>query len=379
MSNALAHHAAKFALFAVVAVGWGAPLGAQWSEAGSAFQVRFQVKLADPGFMTYLPEETAGTATDPARRRVYVGGQGGVLRCLDGDDGHELWAFDSRGEIRVTPLLHGGLVLFGDMNGNVRALDRDTGSVVWEARLEDAISGTLAVAGDTLLVSDARGSINALALAGGARKWKVRREGSQRFLIRSVGHFVVSGEVVVKGFPDGKLAFLSLASGDKLRESDLAGGAKEFPDVDSGPLLVPGGLVVAGSYSAGLFGVDLATGDRRWRLEGTAYALPTLHEGRLYAIHGGTELVELDPASGKVLRSMVLGERSVRDLGSAGGHLWAADGKSLARVDLGAPAASLRIPFLFGVSSVPAVAGSTLYILSDSGYIYAVEPLPAAR
>lgn len=346
-------------------------------ETSRDWKLLFQSRLVERGILDYMPEEPAAPGIDARQRLLYVGGRSGVLRCLDADTGREQWRHETKAAIRVTPLLLDSMVLFGNMDGRFYALDRTNGRVIWETRVGDAVVGDPVVVGDRVLFIDARGTVQALDLEKGVRQWRIRRETIGRFTIVADAGIVASSaypDRAVAGFPDGHLLIFDPQSGETLHAVDLSGGKREFVDVDATPLL-HGDLIIASSWSGGLYGVDITNGTVRWHVEGSSWAFPTRHAGQLLAVKDGQKLFRLDAKKGAVEELWVFQHRPVRDLRSVAGVLWMADGKSLHRLDLNAPGASERFTFLFGVSSAPAALGSALYFLSDSGYIYGVELL----
>lgn len=344
----------------------------QWSVDHDPWKVLFQVRLGEFGLFEALPEEPERAAIDERRGTITIGGRNGVLRCLDWTTGHERWRHESKGAIRVTPLVHKGRVYVGNMDGRFWALDAASGSVLWEAKVGDAVTGDAVVVGNRVLFTDARGALQAYDLEKGVRQWRQRREVAQRFTVLAKGTLVVQGNEVTAGFPDGHLLTFDATTGDVVRDVDLSGGARDLADIESAPLLL-GDLLVAASYSGGLWGLDAASGTVRWHVEGAAFSFPTLHQGRLLVVKDGTKLLQVEPATGALTPVAELRKGSVRDLASVGGDLWLTDGQSLLRFDEKAPDGSLRVAFFFGVSAAPSGAGSRLYILSDSGYIYGIE------
>ena len=346
----------------------------QWSLDRDPWKVLFQIRPGDATIFEALPEEPERPAVDPRRGAVYVGGRGGALRCLDWTTGAERWRHDSKGAIRITPLVAGDRVYAGNADGLFWALDAGSGALAWEARVGDAVTGSPVLVGQRVLFTDARGSVQAYDVTTGQRQWRQRREVAQRFTVRAKGTLVVQGSEVTAGFPDGHLVTFDAASGEVVRDVDLSAGARDLADVDSAPLLV-GDLLVAASYSGGLWGLEAATGALRWHVEGAAFSFPTLHQGRLLVVKDGTKLLQVNPADGALTPVAELRRGSVHDVASLGGDLWLTDGRSLLQLDEKAPDGSLRVAFFFGVSAAPAGAGSRLYIVSDSGYVYGLEKL----
>ena len=349
-----------------------AALPGQWDLSRHPFRVLFQAPIQDLSFMDYLPEETASPVTDG--RYVYAGSRGKVLICLDASSGQERWRHETHAAFAASPTLDGASVIAGDMDGRVLALDRLTGAVQWEARVGEAVMAAPVVSDGVVLVVDGRGGVLGLDRASGARRWRIQRETPRRFTIRSSAPVVLYEGSGLKGFPDGTLLRFDVQSGQEIKAFDLSGGQAELVDIDSPPLVL-GDRAVAASFSGGLYGLDLKAGVVLWRVEGQGYALPTSFQGRALVVKDGQELLQVGLADGTLTPRYHARGRPIRALRSVGGDLYMADGKSLTRLNLGAPHASLRLPFLFGISSAPTGLGSRLFFITDSGYIYGIELL----
>ena len=69
-------------------------------------------------------------------RRLYFGSStSGAVKCLDVDDGRDVWTFYTGGPVRFAPHVAAGRVYFGSDDGFVYCLDADGGSLVWKERV----------------------------------------------------------------------------------------------------------------------------------------------------------------------------------------------------------------------------------------------------
>ncbi|MEF8788182.1 MAG: PQQ-binding-like beta-propeller repeat protein, partial [Planctomycetota bacterium] len=61
-----------------------------------------------------------------------------AVRCLDAEDGEELWTYAAGARVDSPPTVHEGRVLFGSADGNVYCLRASDGSLVWRFRAAPA-------------------------------------------------------------------------------------------------------------------------------------------------------------------------------------------------------------------------------------------------
>lgn len=190
----------------------------------------------------------------------------------------------------ASPAIVDGVVYIGSWNGVVYALDLDDGSVIWEFRTEPAPGATFGPV------------VSSAAVADVAFRREVRRV------------------VYVGAGP--RLYALDARTGDELWVDYLGSGVADDPaEVESSPLVWDGTVYVgmdvhnepadvSGGARGGLFAIDAATGDIRWRYHpeeaagrppsgcGGVWGSPTLdtETGIVYFGTANCPAVEDDPA-----------------------------------------------------------------------------------
>ena len=143
------------------------------------------------------------------------------------------------------------------------------------------------------------GDFSARAAPAGKLRWRV--ELGERVDASAVVD--IDGRVYV-ATRKGRVVVLDLATGKRLGQSHLGGS------LWASPALVGDTLVVA-SGSGHLIGVDRRTLKERWRRTAGAKSFSglTIWRGRVY-LCAGRKLIELEPASGRIRRSVDLGSAS---------------------------------------------------------------------
>ena len=120
-------------------------------------------------------------------RRVFVGGHGGDLLCIDAETGEELWRYDTGGRgVLSTPAVASGRVVFGCRDRQVYCVDCTNGRELWTFRTRGAVDGSPVICGSKVLVGGGDGRLYILRLSDGRRLWS-----------REIGGAIVSSPAVV--------------------------------------------------------------------------------------------------------------------------------------------------------------------------------------
>jgi outer membrane protein assembly factor BamB len=183
---------------------------------------------------------------------------------------------------------------------------------------------------------------------------------------------MVKDGTVYLGFSDGYLVALDAGNGTAKWERTLAGGATEFLDVDTTPAADESGRLYAASYQGGLYALSAETGEPEWN-----YAVSGLtslvSKGELLFATGDGRLDAYLSDTGRLLWSLPLGERAGRSPVFARGMLLVPNQRSLLFVDPRTGQSRLAWNPGDGISAAPRVQGSRAYILSNNGYLYALQ------
>ncbi|MFL5761971.1 MAG: PQQ-binding-like beta-propeller repeat protein [Thermomicrobiales bacterium] len=156
-------------------------------------QERWRANLARNDGITELPTPF-GIRSSPAIANgiVYAGNKFGTLIALDAQDGHELWRFQTSGDVIYTPAVVDRTVYFtafqtNGMNpavdGWVYALDAATGKERWDVKAGDqsqsapAVADGLVFLGSTGEADATDSSFTALDSATGDQVWAVSTDG----------------------------------------------------------------------------------------------------------------------------------------------------------------------------------------------------------
>jgi outer membrane protein assembly factor BamB len=102
---------------------------------------------------------------------LVVGTARGFLYCF-GLDGQLRWRLHAWDAIVASPLVEGGVCVWGSMDGLLHATRLRDGTVLWERELAGGVSAAAAGAGETVYVGDEGGTVWALGREDGKVRWK---------------------------------------------------------------------------------------------------------------------------------------------------------------------------------------------------------------
>jgi outer membrane protein assembly factor BamB len=333
-----------------------------WSRADETFGVPFQ------------PIELGSPDLDARSGSVFVATEDGRVHAFD-HAGQPLWSFEVGGSFDAGPTYADGRVYVSSAKGKLLALDAVSGRPLWSYSTGDELVTRPTVGGGLVFATGASDTLFAVDQETGAWKWQYRREAPGEFTIRGAARPLFASGRVYAGFADGYAVCLQASDGTVTWTKDLGQG-KPYADVDAGPLADEAGRVYFGSFATGLFALEGDSGAIAWTV-----ALPGITAlsvdpagGRVHA--GGAGFLEaLDRADGAARWKLSLGtDRSVTGLSTANNLLLASTGSGpLLFVD--ASSGELRRAFDpgRGVSAAPTTRPGRALVLSNRGYVYALD------
>jgi outer membrane protein assembly factor BamB len=212
------------------------------------------------------PEECASGAL--VGNKLVIGSRGGQVVALDVADGKTLWQTPVSGgvdaEARFDPSY--GQVYVGTDDGFIYAVDPESGKIRWSYRGKGAIERRPELGGDAIYVASAADRLVALEPRTGKSIWQYEREAPEGFTIHGHSGPRLHRGIVYTGFSDGFLMALNAGTGDVVWARSLASASEQYVDVDSTPAVLGDDVLLASSYSGGLYALSAASGDVRWRL-----------------------------------------------------------------------------------------------------------------
>jgi len=247
----------------------------------------------------------------------------GVVYCLDTDSGAIIWSYNTRFQIRATPVLHNGRLFVCTVNGQIHVLDPADES-------QERVLGVLDIRGgiltDPLMVGDD------MYLVGDAgRFYKINcmtydSKELHRFETGPKDYLVYDGENIFFTGTDNRLYCWSTRHNRVL-------WAKNQGNLVTAPTVVKDGVVLVTRDDLRL--VKTRSGDPVWRKRGLTAArgpVALTADGKLVVVDRNEFVYLVDPARGDIISrvetdSLVLVAPSVADqliyLGTGVGNVYA--------------------------------------------------------
>lgn len=322
--------------------------------------------------------------------RVYAVDANGRASALDAKRGNTLWSTDLAPDDEDDNAIIGGGLAFDDGRvfittayAEVVALDAATGKEIWRQKVTAPLRAAPAVNGGRVFVATLDSKGLALAADDGRILWTYAGTEEQATVLSAAAPAVDNG-VVVFPFSSGEVVALRVDTGAPLwsdsiiaaRRTDATGtlatiGAR--PVIDSNRLFVVGhsGLMVA---------IDMRTGDRAWDLEMAGLSQPWIAGDYLFAVSVDAQVIAVDARNGKIVWVTQL-PRWEDEEDKTGRLLWSGPVLASDRLIIAGShgdALSLdpytgtvigRLDMPDGMTLSPAIAGKSLYFLSDTGDI----------
>jgi len=317
---------------------------------------------------------------------IYVGAAAGQgLYVLSRRDGALVRVFPAGNSVEAPATIDDGVVYFSDTGGNTFAYTV-AGQQLWRHDGSAPILSAPAVVEGKVIITNVDDLAVALEQSSGALVWQVK---AKRDLTRAAELALYAApEVVVMpaaegqsseallGFSTGTLVGVDLETGEERWRREVGEG--RYPDLVSAPVLGGADVYTAG-YFEPLVAIDQASHTVRWRLDVGGAFRPVLSEDAAVLFHPGTDgsLRAVATLTGAVLwtwESGTSGAITSPTITEAGLVVASSEG-SVYLIDPATGVESWRWhePYLLrGVSSVPVVDGRQLLFVSNAGFLYSM-------
>lgn len=276
---------------------------------------------------------------------LYVTTGFAAVIAIDASTGDEIWRTAVSGPMRSSATIHDGTVFVITKDNKLHALTAATGELLWEHSGRLGGAGLLgasspAVFGDVVIAAYSSGEIFALNTRTGSEFWSdslasVRRLGSGAGLSDIRARPVISGRRVFVASRAGRMAAISLSTGQRIWELGLSSVTQPWVADEYVFVVTDSGEVAAVKASSGLvrWVTHIGQYENEKRQRGRIrWVGPILASDRLIVAGSNGEILSLSPYTGE-LTGVIEAEG--------------------------------------GVSLAPVIANETLYILTDSGRLVA--------
>lgn len=326
--------------------------------------------------------------------RMFVMDTGGLVHAFDAKSGAERWrrSFEIKGDGSTS--IYGGGASYADGRvyvttglGEVAALDAADGNVIWRVKPSGPLRGSPTIAFNAVFVMTMANEIYALNAADGAVIWSMAAASGQSGVFGVAAPAAGQGSVIA-GYSTGELIAYRYENGrelwsDALARTSLSTSVGVLTDIDADPI-IDRGRVLALGQGGRMAAYELITGQRIWELNLAGISTPAVAGEWIFTLTDDGKLLCIARSSGKVRWMSQLAryknEKKKKNpifwTGPvlAGDRLWFANTQGEV---WSAMASDGHATFYKQVGTsftlAPVVAGSTLYLLDDSGKIAALR------
>lgn len=310
---------------------------------------------------------------------LFAADVGGRVYAFNPASGKLIWRSDTDARLIAGPGVSGNAVIVGTLDAEVIALKRADGSELWRRTISSEVLGPPAGDGDLVVARAVDGRVYGLSAGSGDWLWAFDRV-VPSLVLRGISAPLISGNRVIVGMDNGRLASLNLADGVAQWEQAVAvpTGRTELErltDIDADMIDGPD-CIYAASFGGEVACVERESGQVLWRRAIKSYSGMALSEDKLFVTDEDGLVWGLDAKTGAAAwKQDALLYRRVSAPAYFGGHVvvgdfegylhWIdpSDGKIVARGRVGAAP----------IVTAPAVGNDLLYVLNADGNITAVR------
>jgi len=322
---------------------------------------------------------------------------------------------------KLVPAFYQGQLFTASPQGKVRAFEFEAGQLLWEQQTKLPLSAGPGIGEDLILIGTHKGILLALAIKDGSEQWRIQLTseilaipqinqgvvvartvdgklfgidsgtGEQLWIyegntvpllsLRGTSTPVVTNDLIIAGFDNGKIAAITLAQGQVLWEAPVAlpRGRTELErmvDIDADPLLVDN-IIYVSSYQGRTLAIDIFSGKLLWKREISSYAGMGFDVDTLYLSDLKSHLWAFDRETGaSIWKQDKLQAREITAPVTLQSYLIVADKKGYLhwiRAEDGQFVTRYRVGKA-AIQVAPLVIDNTLIALDSQGKIVALQP-----
>jgi outer membrane protein assembly factor BamB len=237
----------------------------------------------------------AGAAIE--KGHIYVGDMDGIVHCLAATDGTEIWKSKLEAQVYAGPTPNGDEILFTCEAGTLSWLNKKDGQVRHTFKIEAPLRCTPTIASGHVVLAGCDARLHIINAADGKETDTVEIDGPTGSTPAMHGERVYFGTeggtffAIDISSADGKKPAVAWTQKDKNRNQPIRAAAA-----------VSDQLVVYGSQSKAIFGLDPSKGSEKWKLptRSRVESSPVIAGNRVVAATATGKIYLLDAANGEV-------------------------------------------------------------------------------
>ena len=313
---------------------------------------------------------------------VFAASHKGEVLAAALEGGRHIWVKNLKLPLSAGPAAAFGMVVVGTSKGAIIAMDGATGRELWRTRVNSELLSAPAISEKVIVIRAVDGRLHGIDARTGKELWSVEQQ-VPRLSLRGTAIPVVSKDLAISGFDNGKVMAVSLATGDTVWDTALASahGRTELDrlvDIDSAVRTV-GDNVFATGFQGRTAMLALDSGQLWWGHDMSSYRGLAVDADNLYVTQSDGIVVALRQRDGSELwrnQKLKLRRLSTPVLTSTAvvvadyqGYMHWLDKSS------GELVARMRIA-KERVTNSPVAVDDTVIVLTDGGKLTAVRATP---
>jgi len=315
---------------------------------------------------------------------VFAASHKGEVLAVAVESGKQVWLKKLKLPLSAGPAAGFGLVVVGSSKGTIVALDAASGAEKWRSRVNSELLSAPAIGEKVVVIRSVDGRLHGLDAANGKESWSVEQQ-VPRLSLRGTAIPVITRDLAISGFDNGKVMAVNLNTGDTVWDTALASphGRTELDrlvDVDSAVRVV-GDNVFAAGFQGRTAMLAIDSGQIWWAHDMSSYRGLTVDDENLFVTQSDGIVVAMRQRDGsEIWRNDRLKLRGVSTpvetttavvVGDYKGYLHWLDKAT------GALVARERVA-KFRVGNEPVAMGDTVVVLDDVGKLAAYQANPKA-
>lgn len=290
---------------------------------------------------------------------------------------YEFWTFKAKDEIRSSPVLSKGILVFGSNDGSVYGVNPDSGKKIWEFKTEDVIIASPLVINDRVYIGSFDKYFYELDLKTGRMLRKFETS------LNKKGQKAVNSGCVIKSSAatDGRSVFFG-CNDRRIYALDLntfqIRWTYQTNDwVEAAPLAIDG-RVYCGSNDGNMYAFDADSGVKIWEFptSNSVYSTPAILDGNLYFTSWDGNVYSIKAETGQLVWKTKIDEQASASPAIVGGTLVVGGmfNGGLAGIDVKSGKIKWEMNTSGGFDAGSSVSGNIVYVGSMDNYLYAVNP-----
>ncbi len=227
----------------------------------------------------------------------------GLVKSIDAETGKVNWSAET--DIPAITGLAGSMqvILASSRNGDLNAYDIQDKDLKlrWSTRLKGEIRARPQIHDQQVFVRTVDGKLFALSLENGGIQWTVTRRVPALSLTGN-SQPVVTGDLVIAGFDDGKIAAFSRVDGRTVWETTVSNPSgrteiERLVDLD-GQFILKDGIIYISSYQGRLAAIQAIDGNVLWSRKFSSYQAIVADREALYLSGDKSHIWSIDRRTG---------------------------------------------------------------------------------